>query len=35
MINPATIEEIKSRMDIVEVVGDFVIGFSHYKNCLP
>lgn len=38
MINPATIEEIKNRMDIVEVVGDFVTlkrSGSSYKALSP
>ena len=38
MINPATIEEIKNRMDIVEVVGDFVSlkrSGSSYKALSP
>ena len=38
MISPATIEEIKNRMDIVEVVGDFVTlkrSGSSYKALSP
>ncbi len=38
MINPATIEEIKNKMDIVEVVGDFVTlkrSGSSYKALSP
>jgi DNA primase len=38
MISPATIEEIKNKMDIVEVVGDFVTlkrSGSSYKALSP